>query len=223
MNAARERGLDLIEVAPSANPPVCKILDYGKYQYLQMKKQREARKSQKVTEIKEVRLRPKINDYHAGFKIKQARKFIEAGMKVKVRVQFRGREITHPEIGREQLQEVVAELADVAIVEQHPNLEGRFMTMVLAPIPLAVQPGEHRPAAPRAPAARAPRPEPDAGDGTGQVDVEGSVAEGPEVAVAEVPVAEVPVAEVPSAEVEVAEPAAAEQAVALPELSEQES
>ncbi len=155
LNAARERSLDLIEVAPNANPPVCKILDYGKYQYLQMKKQREARKSQKVTEIKEVRLRPRINDFHAGFKVKQARRFINEGMKVKVRVQFRGREITHPEIGREQLREVAEELADVAIVEQQPNLEGRFMTMVLAPV-LAASPGHHP--TPRKEAAATPEP-----------------------------------------------------------------
>lgn len=134
LNAARERGLDLVEVAPNADPPVCKILDYGKYQYLQMKKHRESRKSQKVTEVKEMRLRPKTDDYHQGFKVKQARRFLEAGMKVKVRIQFRGREITHPEIGREQLREVEEELSDIAVVEQRPNMEGRSMLMVMAPI-----------------------------------------------------------------------------------------
>ncbi len=134
LNAAREQGLDLVEVASNADPPVCKVLDYGKFQYLQMKKHREARKSQKVTEVKEIRLRPKTDDYHQGFKVKQARRFLAAGMKVKVRIQFRGREITHPEIGREQLKEVVEELADVAVVEQHPNMEGRSMLMVMAPL-----------------------------------------------------------------------------------------
>jgi len=137
INAARERELDLVEVAPNADPPVCRILDYGKYQYVQMKKQREARKAQKTTEIKEVRLRPKTDDYHAGFKMKRARKFLAEGMKVKVRVQFRGREITHPEIGLEQLREVAEMLADVAVVEQRPNMEGRTMLMVLAPIDAA--------------------------------------------------------------------------------------
>lgn len=171
LNAAREQGLDLVEVASSADPPVCKVLDYGKYQYLQMKKHREARKSQKVTEVKEIRLRPKTDDYHQGFKVKQARRFLEAGMKVKVRIQFRGREITHPEIGREQLKEVVEELADIAVVEQHPNMEGRSMLMVMAPLAVGVTPitrdrrvrpptarsgHRRRPARPAAPAT--PRP-----------------------------------------------------------------
>jgi translation initiation factor IF-3 len=133
INAARERGLDLVEVAPAANPPVCKILDYGKFQYLQMKKLREARRTQKSTEIKEIRIRPKTDDYHIGFKLKNARRFLAEGSKVKVRIQFRGREITHPEIGLEQLKEVAEALSDVAQVEQHPNMEGRTMLMVLAP------------------------------------------------------------------------------------------
>jgi translation initiation factor IF-3 len=133
LNAASEQGLDLVEVAPNAKPPVCKILDYGKYQYLQMKKQREARKSQKTQEIKEIRLRPKTGDYHAAFKIKRARRFLGEGMKVKVRIQFRGREISHPEIAMEQLREVEEELSDIAEVEQRPNMDGRSMLMVLAP------------------------------------------------------------------------------------------
>lgn len=133
LNAARERDLDLVEVAPNADPPVCRVMDYGKFVYQQDKKQREARKAQKTTEIKEVRLRPKTDDYHANFKIKRARGFLQKGMKVKVRIQFRGREITHPEIGLEQLREVAEELADVAFVEQHPGMEGRTMLMVLAP------------------------------------------------------------------------------------------
>jgi translation initiation factor IF-3 len=133
INAARERGLDLVEVAPAANPPVCKILDYGKYQYLQMKKQREARRSQKNTEIKEIRIRPKTDDYHIGFKLRNARRFLAEGNKVKVRIQFRGREITHPEIGLEQLKEVAEALDDIAQVEQQPNMDGRTMLMVLAP------------------------------------------------------------------------------------------
>jgi translation initiation factor IF-3 len=133
LNASRERGLDLVEVAPTADPPVCKILDWGKFQYLQMKKQREARRSQRLTEMKEIRLRPKTDDYHAGFKIKQARRFLQEGMKVKVRIQFRGREITHPEIAMQQLEEVVEALSDIAEVEQSANLEGRSMLLVLAP------------------------------------------------------------------------------------------
>ena len=133
VNAARETGLDLVEVAPGANPPVCKILDYGKYMYEQEKKQREARKQQKHQEIKEIRLRPKTHDYHADFKIKRARRFLTDGMKVKVRILFRAREITHPEIALEQLNEVAEALSEVGEVEQRPNMDGRTMLMVLAP------------------------------------------------------------------------------------------
>lgn len=146
LNAARERNLDLVEVAPQAVPPVCKILDYGKFHYLQVKKQREAKRAQKVTEVKELRLRPKTDEHDAEVKAKQARRFLLAGMKVKVRVRFRGREITHPEIGREVLEEFAADLADVAVVEQRPDMEGRAMLMVLAPLPI--------------PAAHKPRPKP---------------------------------------------------------------
>jgi len=130
---AREAGLDLVEVAAGADPPVCKILDHGKWQYVQMKKQREARKMQKVVEIKEIRLRPKTHDHDTGVKIKRAIKFLDEGMKVKVRIQFRGREITHPEIALELLTEVAEQLAGVGEVEQHPSLEGRSMLMVVAP------------------------------------------------------------------------------------------
>jgi translation initiation factor IF-3 len=133
LNAAREQTLDLVEVAPGANPPVCKILDYGKYQYTQMKRQREARKGQRTVEIKEIRLRPKTGDYHIAFKLRRARRFLGEGNKVKVRIQFRGREITYPEIALQQLREVASELADVADVEQRPDLDGRSMLMVLAP------------------------------------------------------------------------------------------
>lgn len=136
LNAARERNLDLVEVAPQADPPVCKILDYGKFHYLQVKKQREAKRAQKVTEVKELRLRPKTDEHDAEVKSKQARRFLLAGMKVKVRVRFRGREITHPEIGREVLEEFATDLADVAVVEQRPDMEGRAMLMVLAPLPV---------------------------------------------------------------------------------------
>ncbi len=133
LNAAREKGLDLVEVAPNADPPVCRILDYGKHLYMQMKRQREARRSQKSVEVKEVRLRPKTDDYHAAFKVNRARQFIREGMKVKVRIQFRGREITHPEIARQQLNDFAQALEDVAKVEQMPDLEGRSLVMVLAP------------------------------------------------------------------------------------------
>lgn len=135
MRTAREKGLDLVEVSPAAEPPVCRVMDYGKFLYEQAKKEREAKKAQKQIEVKEVRLRPKTDDHHVGFKVRDARRWIEQGMKVKVRVRFRGREITYPEIARDQLIEVAQELADVAVIEQDPNMEGRTMLMVLAPIP----------------------------------------------------------------------------------------
>ncbi|MGF1503789.1 MAG: translation initiation factor IF-3 [Chloroflexi bacterium] len=130
---ADEAGLDLVEVAPSANPPVVKIMDYGKFQYDQAKKEKAAKKQQKTQETKEIRLRPKTDDHHLNIYIKNARKWLESGMKVKVRVRFRGREITYPEIAREKLDFVAEQLSDVGEVEQHPSMEGRTMLMVLAP------------------------------------------------------------------------------------------
>jgi translation initiation factor IF-3 len=134
MQMATDMGLDLVEVAPDATPPVCKILDYGKFLYEQQRKERKAKKNQVVVKVKEIQLKPKTDDHHLGFKVKEARKWLEEGMKVKVRVRFRGREITHSHIGRERLDEIKDLLADVSVVEQMPNLEGRDMLMVLAPI-----------------------------------------------------------------------------------------
>jgi translation initiation factor IF-3 len=134
LEIAAETGLDLVEVAPDANPPVCRVMDYGKFQYEQQRKERKARKNQVKVEIKEIQLKPKTDDYHIGFKLKQAREWLEAGMKVRVRVRFRGREITHSHLGRETLDEIKVLLADVGQVEQHPNMEGRDMLMVLAPL-----------------------------------------------------------------------------------------
>lgn len=133
LRRAEEAGLDLVEIAPTAEPPVVRIVDYGKFVYEQTKKEREARRSQKQAEVKEIRLRPKTNEHHRDIKVRDARRWLEEGMKVKVRVRFRGREITYPELAQEQLREVAQELADVAVVEQEPNLEGRTMLMVLAP------------------------------------------------------------------------------------------
>jgi translation initiation factor IF-3 len=133
LEMAHARELDLVEVAPNAVPPVCKIMDFGKFLYEKAKKEREARKQQKQIEVKEIRLRPKTDDHHKGFKVRDARRWLAEGMKVKVRIRFRGREITYPEIARDMLREVAEELQDVAIVEQHPNMEGRTMLMVLAP------------------------------------------------------------------------------------------
>jgi translation initiation factor IF-3 len=133
LERAREAELDLVEVAPNSDPPVCRILDYGKFQYERAKKEREARKQQKQTEIKEIRLRPKTTDHHRSFKVRDARRWLEDGMKVKVRIRFRGREITYPEIARQLLDDIAAELDDVAAVEQQPDLEGHTMLMILAP------------------------------------------------------------------------------------------
>lgn len=133
LQLAADRDLDLVEVAPNADPPVCKIMDFGKFLYERAKKEREARKQQKQVEVKEIRLRPKTDDHHRSFKVRDARRWLEDGMKVKVRIRFRGREITYPEIARDMLKEIADELNDIAIVEQAPNMEGRTMLMVLAP------------------------------------------------------------------------------------------
>lgn len=133
LQIAAERELDLVEVAPNAEPPVCRVMDFGKFLYERAKKEREARKQQKTVEVKEIRLRPKTDDHHRSFKVRDARRWLEEGMKVKVRIRFRGREITYPEIARDMLQDVATELEDVAVVEQAPNMEGRTMLMVLAP------------------------------------------------------------------------------------------
>ena len=133
MQRAADSELDLVEVAPNADPPVCKIMDFGKFLYERAKKDREARKQQKQIEVKEIRLRPKTDDHHRSFKVRDARRWLEEGMKVKVRIRFRGREITYPEIARDMLTEIAEDLKDIAIIEQSPNMEGRTMLMVLAP------------------------------------------------------------------------------------------
>jgi translation initiation factor IF-3 len=130
---AQEADLDLVEVAPNADPPVCRVMDYGKFLYERTKKEREARKAQVKVEIKEIRLRPKTTEHHRGFKVRDARRWLENGMKVKVRIRFRGREITYPEIALNDMKSIAEELSDVAIVEQNPSLEGNSMLMVLAP------------------------------------------------------------------------------------------
>jgi len=130
---ARSHDLDLVEVAPQADPPVCRLLDYGKYAYERSKKAKEAKKSHKPVEVKEIRLRPKTGEHDVKFKINRMRGFLSEGAKVKVRVLFRGREITHPEIAREMLESIAAGLEDLAIIEHHPSMEGRSMLMILSP------------------------------------------------------------------------------------------
>jgi translation initiation factor IF-3 len=131
---ARERGLDLVEVAPNAVPPVCRLMDYGKFRYEQSRKEREARKNQHVIELKEVRIRPKIDDHDLETKGRRAAKFLDEGDKVKLTVLFRGRENAHPEIGRALLDQLVEQLRPHGTVEQMPRLEGKAMTVFLAPL-----------------------------------------------------------------------------------------
>ena len=133
LNQAEDAGLDLVEVAPNADPPVARIMDFGKFLYEKEKKEREARKSQTKIEIKEIRLRPKTTDHHKGFKVRDARRWLKDGMKVKVTIRFRGREITYPEIALEDLREIAEELSDISEVEQAPQMEGRSMFMMLTP------------------------------------------------------------------------------------------
>jgi len=133
LEKAELAGLDLVEVAPNANPPVARIMNFGKFLYEKEKKEREARKAQTKIEIKEIQLRPKTTDHHKGFKVRSARGWLEDGMKVRVTIRFRGREITYPELALNDLREIAEELSDVSVVEQAPKLEGRSMFMMLAP------------------------------------------------------------------------------------------
>lgn len=131
--AARSQGLDLVEVAPNARPPVCRIMDYGRYKYEQAKAEREARKKQHVTQMKEIKMRPNIEEHDFEFKTRHIKRFLDDRNKVKVTIMFRGREMAHTENGREVLNDVVEEIGDLAIVEQRARLEGRNMFMILAP------------------------------------------------------------------------------------------
>ncbi len=130
---AEESGLDLVEVSPNAEPPVCKILDYGKFKYESQKKKNEARKKQKVIEVKEVKLRPNIDDNDYDVKMRNMRKFIEEGDKVKVTLRFRGRELAHQDLGMRVLEKVRDDLEDLGKVEQIPKMEGRQMVMIISP------------------------------------------------------------------------------------------
>jgi translation initiation factor IF-3 len=130
---AQEAGLDLVEISPNSNPPVCKILDYGKFKYEQQKKAAEQKKKQKVIEIKEIKMRPNIDDHDYDVKIRAMKRFFEEGDKVKVTLRFRGREMAHMELGMQLLQRVRSDFAENTKVEAEPKLEGRQMVMVLAP------------------------------------------------------------------------------------------
>jgi translation initiation factor IF-3 len=133
ISMAQEAGLDLVEIAPNSVPPVCKILDFGKYKYQAQKKAAEARKKQKVVEVKEIKLRPMIDDHDYDVKMRSMQRFFEEGDKVKVTLRFRGREMAHQELGVQLLERVKGDIATLAKVEQEPKMEGRQMVMVLAP------------------------------------------------------------------------------------------
>jgi translation initiation factor IF-3 len=134
LRLAEEADLDLVEVAPTADPPVCRILDYGKYKYEQAKRERESRRGSKSVELREVRMRVKIDKHDIDFKARTARKLLAGGDKVKVSVMFRAREITHPEVGRDLLDRFYEEVRDAATIDRQPSMEGRFMSMILEPV-----------------------------------------------------------------------------------------
>lgn len=130
---AHEKGLDLVEIAPQGKPPVCKIMDYGKYRFEQAKREKETRKNQRVITLKEVKLRPNIEAHDFETKAKNAERFLKDGDKVKVTIMFRGREITHPDLGKSLCERMAGRLSAIASVEKHPKVEGRNMTMILVP------------------------------------------------------------------------------------------
>ena len=131
--AAEGRGLDLVEVSPNADPPVCRIMDYGKYKYQASKRAAEAKKKSAKVELKEVKMRPKTEEHDFLVKLRNARRFLEDGNRVKVTVMFRGREVTHPEFGRKLMERMANDIQDIGQVEMMPRMAGRFMTMVIAP------------------------------------------------------------------------------------------
>lgn len=133
LELARTHDTDLVEVAPQAVPPVCRLMDFGKFQYDRAKKEREARRAQKQVEVKEIRMRPKTGEHDINVRLRRARRFLEDGSKVKVRVRFRGREIDHPEVAKELLDRVAVALGDLAEIEKDSGFEGRSLLMILAP------------------------------------------------------------------------------------------
>ena len=148
LRVARERELDLIEVAPNAQPPVCRIMDYGKHKYQQAKREREAHKRSKPTEVRLLRLKPQIGPHDLEIKLRKLRELLGDGNKVRINLRFRGREVSHPELGSRLLNQVAEHLADVALTEMPPRFEGRMMNMMLAPKPHARPPAPVKPSAP---------------------------------------------------------------------------
>jgi translation initiation factor IF-3 len=160
LRRAEEAGLDLVEVSPKAVPPVCKIMDYGKFKYENAKKNKDARKHQSTTTTKEIKFRPKTDDHDFDFKVKHIRRFLQEGNKAKLAVIFRGREIVHPETGQDVLKRVVEATSDIAQVEQAPMMEGRRMLMIIAPRAGVIRAAVPRPPVPAAAGAGSQPPRP---------------------------------------------------------------
>ena len=156
LKIAVERELDLVKIAPGSNPPVCKVMDYGKFRFEQAKKEKEAKKNQRVIEIKEIRMSPGIGENDFNTKLKNGQKFLNDGDRVKVSVRFRGREMAHTEIGEQLLKDFAAKCADIATLDKNPKLEGRNMSMFLSPKPQAPA---KKPAKPKAPKNQEPQGE----------------------------------------------------------------
>jgi len=166
LSRAQDSGMDLVEVSPMAKPPVCKIMDYGKFKYTEKKKQNEAKKKQVVVQLKEVKLRPRTEEHDYNVKVGKIREFLEEANKARVTVMFRGREITHRELGQKVLQRVIEDMKEVAVIESAPRMEGRQIFMILAPNPKMLQrqrdqakakvEGASRPVAPASPPASQP-------------------------------------------------------------------
>ena len=135
LDLARQREMDLVEVAAEAQPPVCRIMDFGKYKYLQARRQKDARKKQTIIQVKEVKLGPKTDVHDFDFKAKHVRRFLEEGNKAKVTVRFKGREMAHTELGWKMLNKMVEGMQDIAVIENHPRMEGRMLSMILSPKP----------------------------------------------------------------------------------------
>ena len=177
LRLAQDEGFDLVEVSPLAKPPVCKIMDYGKFKYTEKKKQNEAKKKQVVVQLKEVKLRPRTEEHDYDVKIRKIREFLEEANKARVTVMFRGREMSHRELGQKVLERVVGDLKEAAVIESAPRMEGRQMFMILAPNPRMLQSQRAKaaaqaaaapvPAAPAAPADPAAAPAPPGGNEPG--------------------------------------------------------
>jgi translation initiation factor IF-3 len=160
LSRAQELGMDLVEISPMAKPPVCKIMDYGRFKYTEKKKQNEAKKKQVVVQLKEVKFRPRTEEHDYDVKVKKIREFVAEANKARVTVMFRGREITHRELGQKVLQRIIEDVKDVAVIESAPRMEGRQMFMILSPNPKMLQrqrdQAKAKAAQPAAPAAAAP-------------------------------------------------------------------